>query len=39
MVGQLLDVTKDALDQLGCSNRIFECDVVCNGIQITERGL
>lgn len=39
MIGELFEVTKDALDQIGCSNRIFECDVVCNSIQVTQRGL
>ena len=36
MVSQLLYMTKDAPNELGSSNRIFQCDVVGNGIQITQ---
>jgi hypothetical protein len=36
MIDQLLDVTKDVLDECGCGDRIFECDVVCDSIQITK---
>ena len=36
MIDQLLDVTKDALDERGCGDRVFECDVVCDSIQITK---
>jgi len=39
MIDQLLDVTKDALDERGCGDRVFECDVVCDSIQITKGGL
>jgi len=39
VISQLLDVTKNALDERGCSNGVFECDVVCDGIQITQRWL
>ncbi len=36
MIDQLLDVTKDALDERGCGDRVFECDVVRDSIQITK---
>ena len=39
MIGQLLDVTKDALDERRCSDGVFECNVVCDGIEITQRWL
>lgn len=36
VIDQLPDVTKDALDERGCSDGAFECDVVRDGIQITQ---
>ena len=39
VVDQLLDMAEDALDKRGCSNRIFERNVVCDGIQIPQRWL
>lgn len=39
VIDQLLDMAKDALDKRDCSNRIFERDVVCDGIQIPQRWL
>ena len=36
MVSQLLYMTKDAPNELGSSNRIFQCDVVGNGVKIRQ---
>lgn len=36
MLGQLFDMTEDALDERRCGNRIFQCDVVSDGIQIAQ---
>jgi len=36
MVCQLFHVAKDALDQIRCRNGIFQCNVIGDGIQITE---
>ncbi len=39
MIGELLDVIDDALDERGCSGGILERDVVRDGIQIAQRRL
>lgn len=39
VVGQLPDMVEDAFDQLGGRNRIFQGDVIGNGIQIRQRRL
>ena len=35
MVHQLLDVAENALDERGSGDAIFQCDVICDSIQIT----
>ena len=39
MISELLDMTKDALDQFRCSDWILQCDVIGNGIQVAQRRL
>ena len=36
MIGKLLDMTKDAFDQLCSSRRAFECNVVGDCIKISQ---
>ena len=39
MLGELLDMTEDALNERGSSNWVVQRDVVCDRVQITEGGL
>ena len=39
MLSKLLDVSEDSLDKTGRCCRILDCDVVCDCVEVSKRGL